>query len=138
MRYPVYTHTPRFTAGHTRPFSKARGNALEPAFFMSLPSSCALLAGGLNGALSTSKDTCLYGETFVLKVAGEHTANNPKVQTALLYYFGKLTVAPKDVPLQIYGIDTATITTVIIDPRTSKILDYLSSPAGELTSPVLH
>ncbi|DBA96611.1 hypothetical protein WJX77_007202 [Trebouxia sp. C0004] len=88
-------------------------------------------SGGLNGASHIAKDTCLYVETFVINTVARHSHNSSRALTAIDYYFGQLSIAPNDVPYEVYGINTTQLTSAVNSPAAQVLLGYLDTSAGE-------
>ncbi|KAK9810263.1 hypothetical protein WJX72_007562 [[Myrmecia] bisecta] len=87
-------------------------------------------AGGINGAYRLSNDTCLYVESFTLKVAAEKTNADPRVQQGLQYYFGAIQVPDNEVAKQIYGLDTEEMQKAVSQPEAQLLLTFLGSKEG--------
>ena len=70
-------------------------------------------------------------ETFVINTVAQHSHNSSRALTAIDYYFGEFTIAPNDVPYEIYGINTTELTSAVNSPAAQVLLGYLDTSAGE-------
>lgn len=92
-----------------------------------------VLGAGIGlGAYHISKDTCLYAESYILRLASEKAGPTSTAQLAIRYYLGATSIPDSGVLQQVYGVNTTQLAVYRSQPQTASLLRALDSPTGDL------
>jgi hypothetical protein len=91
-------------------------------------------AGVMNGAYEVGQDSCLYGETFVSKYAGQQIDDSfatTKISKMLKYYIGDDEIPDNQVVKEISGVDVSLVQESITSPLGSSLAAIMQTPVAE-------